>query len=139
MIKRLISILCVLTGFLFISCSIGINVFIVNNSKEDFTIEAYFNENLNQLTENNLPLVYEDSIINIDKKTTFLLNKKTPYNLKDSSTISFILPKNSTLHFIRTSNNFIFLDSIKIIEKNKIIQKEQFSREKGTNFLYEIR
>lgn len=81
---------------------------------------------------------YKDSIINIDKQTIDFLENEIQYHIIDSSTISFILPQNSTLLFCRTSNHFIFLDSIKIIEKNKIIKKDKFVRGKGTNFFYKI-
>lgn len=137
--KKLAFVFILITLTIFISCSVGVSVFLVNNSEENYTVEAYFNRHINEINENRyLQLDYKDSVINIDKKTLNFLDKKLSYNIIDSSTTSFVLPKNSTLHFVRTSNHYIFLDSIKILEKNEIIKKDKFTRGKGTNFFYKI-
>lgn len=138
--KKFKTIFFFLTLIFFVACSIGINVFIINSSEKDYTIEAYFNRHIDEITENNyLSMNYKDSIINIDKKTIDFLENEIQYQIIDSSTISIVIPKKSTVHFCRTSNHFMFLDSIKIIEKNQIITRDKFVKGKGSNFFYDIK
>ena len=137
--KKFKTVFFFLTIIFFIACSIGINVFVINSSEKDYTVEAYFNRHIDEITENNyLSMNYKDSIINIDKQTIDFLDDEIQYKIIDSSTISFVIEKKSTVHFCRTSNHFIFLDSLKIMEKNKIITRDKFVRGKGTNFFYKI-